>query len=274
MNSIKLAEILTKAYNILPNARHEADWLVAHYLDLPKSQLPLHRDDSISISLSDKILQGAMRRKNGEPLQYITGLQPFWDFDLIVSPAVLIPRWDSESVVEQAIGLLSKNQPSLVADVCTGSGALAMVIKQERPQATVYACDISSAALAIARQNSEKYHLDINFCQGDLLKALPQVQFDLIISNPPYICTDANLPQDVLQEPHLALFGGADGLDFYRRLADETPTYLKHGGHLLLEIGSEQANAVERILCAAGFVNICHGQDLAGLDRWVLAKKA
>lgn len=274
MTTHKLADLTAELKKLLPAAPHEVDWLISHYLGLRRSELPLHRDDIVPEPTAHQLQQAAARRANGEPLQYITGLQPFWDFDLIVSPAVLIPRWDSEPVVEQAISLLPKNTPCRVADVCTGSGAYALTIKYERPMATVTGCDISSAALDIARQNAAKYGLNIDFSQGDLLAALPNEQFDLIVSNPPYICDGADLPQDVLQEPHLALFGGADGLDFYRRLAQNAGDYLKPGGYLLLEIGCEQAAAVEELLSQAGFCDICHGQDLAGLDRWVQAKKA
>lgn len=273
MNTIKLADLTDELHKQLPSAPHEVDWLVSHYFDIRKSQLPLHRDDIVTGEMADKLRQAAARRAAGEPLQYITGVQPFWDFDLIVSPAVLIPRWDSEPVLERALSLVPRGVPCRVADVCTGSGAYALTIKYERPEATVTGCDISDAALDIARQNAAKYNLDIEFRQGDLLSALPDGLFDLIVSNPPYICDGADLPEDVLQEPHLALFGGADGLDFYRKLAQNAGNYLKSGGYLLLEIGCEQAAAVEELLTCAGFCNICHGQDLAGLDRWVQAKK-
>lgn len=275
MNTVKLAGLLAEVYAALPAARHEADWLASHYLGIKKSELPLHHGDDVPAKVADELKQAAARRLAGVPLQYITGLQPFWDFELIVSPDVLIPRWDSEPVVEQALSLLNKATPCRVADVCCGSGAYALTIKHERPLADVAACDISPAALDIARRNAAKYRLNIAFYQGDLLAALPAgSEFDLIVSNPPYICDGADLPQDVLQEPHLALFGGADGLDFYRRLAKKTPRYLKNGGHLLLEIGCEQADDVTSLLQNAGFVNICRGKDLAGLNRWVQAQKA
>lgn len=274
MADIKLADLLKALYNDLPNARHEVDWLTAHYLSLKKSDLPLHRADLIDEDSVKKLRQAVLRRQTGEPLQYITGLQPFWDFELIVTPSVLIPRWDSESVIEQALSLIPKDKPYRVADICTGSGAYALTIKHERPLAAVTATDISSEALAVAGMNAEKYGSDIDFRQGDLTAALPDDEFDLIVSNPPYICEDCHLPADVLQEPHLALFGGKDGLDFYRRLAADIPSHLRSGGHLLLEIGCEQAAAVSQLLADAGFVNICHGQDLAGLDRWVQAEKA
>lgn len=273
MADIKLAHLLNDLYAALPAAHHEVDWLAAHYLNLRKSELPLHRGDTVSGALANELYRAVKRRQSGEPLQYITGLQPFWDFDLIVTPAVLIPRWDSEPVAEQAISLLPKGTPCRVADICTGSGAYALTIKHERPQTAVTATDISAPALAVARLNAAKYNLTIDFRQGDMTAALPDDQYDLIVSNPPYICNDAKLPTDVMQEPPLALFGGTDGLDFYRRLAADTPRYLKSGAYLLVEIGCEQADAVKALLTAQGFINCIHGQDLAGLDRWVQAQR-
>lgn len=259
----------------LPGAEHEVSWLFAHFLGIARSQLPLHGERSVTAGEQAVLTDAVTRRAGGEPLQYITGLQPFWDFDLIVSPAVLIPRWDSESLLERALALLPRDTAADVADVCTGSGALALVIKAERPGAKVAACDISEAALDVARQNAAKYGLDVQFYQGDLLAALPDgQQYDLLICNPPYIREDAILPPDVLHEPHSALFAGADGLAFYRRLTAEGVTdRLKPGGRLLLEIGCEQAAAVSRLLEEAGLRDIEVGQDLAGLDRWVLGRR-
>lgn len=272
---LRLKDLYHQLAALLPDAGHEARWLFAHFLGVSKSELPLIGDRIITAE-QEAALRDAFRcRAAGEPLQYITGLQPFWDLDLIVSPAVLIPRWDSESLLERALTLLPPDTPAEVADVCTGSGALALVIKAERPQAAVAACDISGDALDIARRNAAKYSLDIAFYQGDLLAALPPgARYDLLICNPPYIRDDAVLPADVLHEPHSALFAGADGLDFYRRLTAEGVTDRLHpGGHLLLEIGCEQATAVSLLLAGAGLQNIEVGQDLAGLDRWVLAQK-
>ena len=270
-----LQELYRELAPLLPDAAHEVRWLFSHFLGISKSELPLHSDRDITEQEIAVLRDAVSRRMGGEPLQYITGLQPFWDFDLIVSPAVLIPRWDSESLIERALTLLPPDTTADIADVCTGSGALALVIKSERPHSRVAACDISHDALEIARQNAANYSLDVQFYQGDLLAALPQdVKYQLLICNPPYIAQDAELPADVLQEPHSALFGGADGLDFYRRLtAEGVVDRLLPGGYLLLEIGCEQAAAVSRLLTGAGLQNIEVGRDLAGLDRWVLAQK-
>lgn len=272
-----LSELYQQLLPLLPE--HELLWLFSHFTGLPKAELRLRRPNPAALpsELAAAISEAAHRRAQGEPLQYITGQQPFWDFDLIVTPDVLIPRWDSETVLEQALRLLPKDKPCQVADVCTGSGAYALVIKAERPAAEIIACDISPTALAVARQNAAKYQLAINFQQGDLLAALPPAaerQYDLIVSNPPYVETGAELPPDVQREPALALFGGADGLTFYRRLVQEGVfDYLLPGGFLLLEIGSAQADAVGALLRHAGFADVQTGQDLAGLDRWVRGQK-
>lgn len=272
-----LPELYQQLAPLLPE--HELLWLFSHFTGLPKAELRLRRPNPAALpsELAAAISEAAHRRAQGEPLQYITGQQPFWDFDLIVTPDVLIPRWDSETVLEQALRLLPPDKPCQIADICTGSGAYALVLKAERPAAEVIACDISQAALNIARRNAAKYRLAIDFRQGDLLAALPPAserQYDLIVSNPPYVETSADLPPDVRREPALALFGGADGLDFYRRLtAEGVLDYLLPGGFLLLEIGSAQAAPVSELLRQTGFSEIQTGQDLSGLDRWVQGQR-
>ena len=281
---MSLPELFSRLLPLLPpeNAEHELLWLCSHYTGLSFAELRRQLAQKATAASLDQaqctaIQLAVQQRAAGRPLQYITGLQPFWDFELIVNPDVLIPRWDSETVIEQALRLLPENQPGALADICTGSGAYALTLKAERPQMQVCACDISPAALAVARQNAAKYQLDITFFTGDLLAALPppdKQQYDLIVSNPPYIENNADLPQDVRQEPALALFGGTDGLDFYRRLlAEGLIDYLRPGGYLLLEIGCEQAAAVNQLLQQTGFIEIQTGQDLAGLDRWVQGRK-
>lgn len=271
---MRLDTLLAELEPLLPGAEHELLWLAAHFLHLSKSEVQTSRGIPVPPATGQQLRNAVERRRAGEPLQYITGLQPFWDFDLIVTPDVLIPRWDSEAVIEQALTLLPQDEPLAVCDVCTGSGAYALVLKHERPRISMTACDISQAALDVARRNAAKYNLSIDFRRGNLLDALsPGAQFNLIVSNPPYIQDNAILPADVRQEPPLALFGGADGLDFYRRLAAAAGAYLLPGGHLLLEIGCDQKAAVSALLQQHGFTHITAGQDLAGCDRWVQGER-
>ena len=285
---VSLPELYRQMQPLLPNAEHELLWLFTHFTGRTKSELQRQLRQTttaataaIDAATAAQIRRAVQQRAQNRPLQYITGLQPFWDFELLVTPDVLIPRWDSETVLEQALRLLpphsQTDEPLYLADVCTGSGAYALTLKHERPAASVTATDISSAALAVARQNAAKYNLSIDFRQGDLLAALPDPQntrYHLLTCNPPYVETNADLPPDVRQEPLLALFGGADGLDFYRRLtAEGVLNYLRPGGWLLLEIGCAQAAAVSKLLRQAGFAEIAAGQDLAGLDRWVQGQR-
>lgn len=267
-------ELLQFALAQLPEAKQEAEWLCCHYLQLSKHQLWLEGDVAVLPQQIEMIQKALQRRKAGEPLQYILGEQPFMDLILTVTPAVLIPRWDSEVVVEQALHHLPPDKPCRVADVCTGSGALALAVQQARPLAEVWATDISEAALAIAKENAHRHQLPVHFLLGDLLAPLDG-PFDGIISNPPYIARGEleDLPKDVLQEPRLALDGGMDGLDFYRRLCVEALSKTKPGGFLLVEIGHGQAAAVCQLWQQAGWQNISWGKDYGGRERYVLGWK-
>ncbi len=261
----------------MPDASHEALWILSHYTEIPKNQLLLWKDNEISQETTANINEALKRRLAGEPLQYILGSQAFMNLELNVTEDVLIPRWDSEVVVEKAISLIQDlDRKNLrIADLCTGSGAYALSLKDAFPAAEIWAFDISSAALEVAKSNAKKYDFDVNFVCGDFLSAFPQnVEFDLIASNPPYIPVAADLPSDVLLEPHLALFGGDDGLDFYKRFATEqVAKHLKTGGYLIVEIGCEQAEAVSEIFAAAGLKEIEFGKDYNGLNRWVVGRK-
>lgn len=212
------------------------------------------------------------RREKREPLQYITGEAPFMGLLLKAAPGVLIPRFDTEVLCEQALFRLAGGQR--VLDLCTGSGALAVAVAHYAPRAQVSAGDISGAALALARENAARCGVRVELRQGDLLAPFAGETFDMILCNPPYIPAGelAALQEEVRREPALALDGGADGLDFYRRLAVEAPAHLAPGGWLGLEIGSGQAEAVCALL-AADFEKISVHQDLNGLDRAVLARR-
>lgn len=213
------------------------------------------------------------RRAAREPLQYIVGTVDFMGASLRAAPGALIPRMDTEILCERAFARMRPNARAL--DLCTGTGALAVAIKLRFPTASVQAGDISPEALAIARENARLNKAKVDFCEGDLLAPFQGQTFDVIVSNPPYIPLDAltDLQPEVQFEPRLALAGGADGLDFYRRIARDAPQCLAPGGWLLLEIGCDQAQAV-RALLAPRFADIAVSPDLRGLDRVVEARKA
>jgi len=229
------------------------------------------------------------RRAAREPLAYITGHQEFWGLDLVVSPAVMVPRPESELIVEAALEILAPRTAeaspdeeaarSVVADVCTGSGCLAIAIARERPGAQIAAGDVSGDALGIAAANAARHGVSarIRFVRSDLLdtSGVPGGAFDLIVSNPPYVPDGdrALLPPEVRDyEPPLALFAGADGLDVIRRLVAQAPSRLKRGGALVFELGFGQADAVAQLISAtSGLKMIAIRPDLQGIPRTAVA---
>lgn len=212
------------------------------------------------------------RRAERIPLQHLTGEQEFMGLSFLVTPEVLVPRQDTEILAEEA---LSRLKPGMaVLDMCTGSGCIIVSLARLCPGIRAAASDLSSGALAVAKENAKRLDTAVSFFQGDLFEGVEGL-YDVIVSNPPYIPTDdiSGLMDEVrLHEPVMALDGQADGLYFYRRLAKESRDFLKPGGCLLLEIGYDQGDAVKNLLEEAGFCNVCVKKDLAGLDRVVAAE--
>jgi release factor glutamine methyltransferase len=218
------------------------------------------------------------RRRPREPIAYITGNREFYRRSFEVTPAVLIPRPDTETLIERALALLPPDSTATIVDLCTGSGAIAVTLAAERPSVRVSATDLSQAALEQARRNAERHgvHDRIEFFSGDLYAALPSdARFDLIAANPPYIA-EADLaqlqPEIRDHEPQLALASGPDGLTHLRLLAAGAPAHLNPGGSLLFEVGANQAAAVQRMLLAAGLCEPHSHKDLAGIPRIVEAR--
>mgnify|MGYP002623337595 CR=1 FL=1 len=205
------------------------------------------------------------------PLQYITGVQGFMGLTLNVNSSVLIPRPETESVVECALSVISPGYR--VLDMCTGSGAIAISLYRNQPGIEVVAADVSKAAVLLAKENAKKYDAKIEFITGNLFDRVTGV-FDCIVSNPPYIVEaeiPGLMPEVSLFEPIEALNGGPDGLDFYRRIAKEAPAFMREGAHLVLETGCDQGESVSSILRKNGFVGVEVRQDLSGRDRIVMA---
>jgi len=251
-------------------ASREAELLLQHALDRPRSWLFAHADDAIGASATDRFQALVMRRAAGEPLAYVTGRREFWSLDLVVSPDVLIPRAETELLVELALQRIPAAVDCDVADLGTGSGAIALAIAHERPRARVLASDLSYAALAVARGNAGRLAIgNIEFVQGDWCAALGGRRFDLIVSNPPYIAAaDSHLRQgDLRFEPLAALASGADGLDAIRAIIDAAPADLKSAGWLLLEHGFEQGRTVRELLEKSGFVEVFTALDLEQRER-------
>ncbi len=257
-------------------AARDAELLLLHALQLPRTALFTQPTLELTPMQLGLCQQAIARRLTLEPIQYITGTQEFYGLALHVTPAVLIPRPETELLVETALSLLPKNQPLRIADVGTGSGAIAIAIAYHRPQAHLTALDLSPAALSIARHNAIAHHLDhrITFLHSDLLAAVAGQTFDAILSNPPYIPTTdlpSLHPQVRDHEPHAALFAGTTGLDLYRRLIPQALAALTPGTPLLLEIGHNQAESIRNLL--AGWDKIQLLEDLQHIPRTVLAHR-
>lgn len=260
-----------------PEKQLEAELLLCHVLDTSRALLMAHNTDVVEEEKAEQFRQLILRRKADEPLQYLLGTANFMGLELLVTPAVLIPRFDTERLVEKALHLMESLEAPAMLDVCTGSGAIALALQHYKPKAVVYAGDLSTEALAIATQNNARCGLAVQFRQGNLLEPFSDLQgtLDLLASNPPYITTQemGELPGDVLREPRLALWGGDDGLYFYRKITASAVDLLKPGGWLIFEIGWTQGEAVQQLLEEAGFGKIELIKDWQGLDRVVCGQK-
>ena len=230
----------------------------------------LNREEEIPQKTLECYKQLAQKRKERIPLQHLTGEQEFFGYPFYVNEHVLIPRQDTEILVEEA--LKRKKEGMRILDMCTGSGCILLSILKQMRQAEGVGADISEKALEVAKKNAQRLQVDASFIQSDLFTNV-KGRYNMIVSNPPYIETqviEGLMPEVRKHEPRLALDGREDGLYYYRSIISQCPAYLKEGADLLFEIGSGQAEAVEGLLLDAGFTDICTVKDLAGLDRVVL----
>ncbi|MEO7062539.1 MAG: peptide chain release factor N(5)-glutamine methyltransferase [Dokdonella sp.] len=257
------------------NARSEATLLLAHVLDRSHAWLfawPEFEPDPTQCAHFLKLVDA---RARGEPIAYLTGHREFWSLDLAVTPDVLIPRPESELLVELALARMGTDREYSVADLGTGSGAIALALARERPRACIVATDASIAALAVARANAERLGIiNVTFSRGDWCAALGAARFDLIVSNPPYIeLGDHHLVEgDLRHEPASALASGRDGLDAIRQISAQARAHLVGDGWLLLEHGWNQASQVRAVLENAGFEAAHSVRDAAGHERVTLAR--
>ncbi|MDE1884872.1 MAG: peptide chain release factor N(5)-glutamine methyltransferase [Xanthomonadaceae bacterium] len=250
--------------------RGEAELLLGHALGVDRAWLIAHRDDAVAPALAGQARCCVSRRAAGEPVAYIVGHRGFHALDLAVTPDVLIPRPETELLVDLALRHIPQSEKVDIADLGTGSGAIALSIATARARARVLATDASAAALDVARGNAQRLGLrNVEFAQGDWCAALATRRFNLIVSNPPYIAaSDPHLRQSDLRfEPHAALASGADGLDAIRIIVRDAPTHLESGGWLLLEHGFDQGTAVRSLFEESGFVEISTARDLEGRER-------
>lgn len=265
-----IVEAATRLATTSETARLDAELLAAHALGVPRDQMLLGRlDDPVPPCLAALV----DRRVAGEPVAYIVGERDFWTISLKVGPGVLIPRPDSETLIEAALAHFGAKGPRTILDLGTGSGALLLAALDQWPFAQGTGIDRSEAALGVARDNARRLGLTdrARIVAGDWTHGLEE-RFDLILCNPPYIETSAILPRDVLEhEPASALFAGTEGLDDYRRLAPAIGAILAPGGIALFEIGRDQGVAVSTLFRAEGH-DVAVLKDLAGHDRCVVVK--
>ncbi len=261
----------------IDNPRLTAEVLLAHTLGKDRMYLYVHYDQPLGQEERTHFKTLIRQRIQGVPTQYLTGKQEFWSLEFQVAPGVLIPRPETEHLVEAAINLSSQFSEPVIVDIGVGSGIIAISLKKELPHASIYAGDISDAALVIAKQNADTILEDGNqiiFHQGDLFEPFGGIAFDLIVSNPPYISAKeyATLSREIREhEPNIALYAGEEGLDIYRRLIAEARSYLRPEGYMVVEIGYRQKDAVIGLFQEHGFAMKEVIEDYAGLDRVAIA---
>lgn len=280
---MKIFEAIKEAINILKDTETpqlDAEVLLCFLLQRERIYLYLNRMEELDVDIVDNFFKLVDRRKMGEPVQYITGHQEFMSLDFYVKPGVLIPRGDTEILVEEVLKRIDSFKNPVVADVGCGSGAISVSIAKYKDDAIVYALDIMPIPLEITKINAEKngVYERVKVLQSDKLSALEEKteEIDVIVSNPPYIREDVikTLMTEVRDfEPHTALSGGVDGLYFYREITKQAARLLKQGGLLAYEIGHDQRIDVTRILVENGFEKIEFFKDYAGHDRVVLGWK-
>ncbi len=267
-----LADGTEQLRGVSDSPRLDAELLLAQALDVPRSYLFAHPEDALDRAALERFCSSLDRRSDDLPLAYISGEKEFWSMTLIVSPDTLVPRPETELLVDQALQHIPKNENFSILDLGTGCGAIALAIAKERPHCDITATDVSDAALAVARENANRLALaNVEFLCGDWTAPVAGKTFDIIASNPPYVPeADPDLER-LKHEPQMALLSGKDGLDAIRRISAEAQSVLRPGGTLLIEHGDNQAEEIARILSADGWGEISQVNDLAGKPRVTIA---
>ena len=232
--------------------KNKARAILQHTLKKTKEYTIIYDTNEVTQVQRDEFVKNIKRLIQGEPLQYITGVQEFMKINFVVNKDVLIPQPDTEILVEEVIKIANRLDNPLILDLCTGSGAIAISLAKNIPNAKIVATDISKNALELAKQNAKLNGVinNIDFIESNLFNKIKNIKFDVIVSNPPYIPTDEikTLPKDVKQEPIIALDGGKDGLDFYRKIYEKGNEFLNRQGYICVEIGYNQKDEVRKII--------------------------
>jgi release factor glutamine methyltransferase len=275
-NHLKVGEFSLKDGPHPEGARRDAELLLTHTLEKSRAWLMAHVEEELSGGQEANYTALVSLRSKGEPIQYITGETEFYGLPFLVTPDVLIPRPETEHLVEMVIELAARFEQPRIVDVGTGSGAIAVALAHKLPQSRIAATEISSQALVVAEENAKRNGAFVRFLQGDLLAPLDDERFEIVVSNPPYVPNGdrATLSVEVREyEPAVALFAGDDGLDVYRRLIPAVFGALISGGYLALEIGYGQSMAITELLANAGFEQIEFMPDLQGIPRVACARR-
>ena len=278
-----ISDLLREASQILrdagvPEPRREAGSLLSHVIVRDRTFLISHAEETVGDEDLARFQKAVARRASGEPLQYITGVQDFYGREFRVTPDVLIPRPETELLVEAALQILPREAAMLICDVGTGSGCIAVTLLCERTDARGIAVDVSEAALAVAEDNARRHGVSdrITFKISDCFASLDTAAFDVVVSNPPYVSADAlaGLQREVRDhEPLVALSPGADGLGVIRRLLHDAPAFLKDNGYLMMEIGFDQGERVQQLIDEHYWRLHEIRPDLQGIPRIVLVQK-
>lgn len=289
IKALTWAETYLKRFKV-PEAKIDAEYLLSHILKCKRQELYLNSERQLTNQEINTFKGFIQKRSKRKPLQYIIGEEEFRGLIFKVTRDVLIPRPETELLVEEAVKIMErqrakgKGQKAIIIDLCTGSGCIAVSIAKEIPDSKVYSTDISEKALAVAKENAKRHSVEdrITFLQGSFLEPLKdkglEGKIDIMLSNPPYVSKkdmEKLQPEIKEYEPPLALYGGEDGLDSYRRIIPEALTYVKKGGYLILEIGYGQAEGVKELFGKnLAYVKIEIIKDLSGIERVVKARKS
>jgi release factor glutamine methyltransferase len=263
-----IAETTDRLREVSESARLDAELLIARAIDMPRSYLFAHPEDVLDEAAAERLERTIERRLAGEPIAYISGIKEFWSLELMVSPATLVPRPETELLVDLALREIPRKGEWKILDLGTGSGAIALAIASERPLCQITAVDVSADALAVAAQNARNLNIpNVEFLEGNWVEPVMDRRFDMVVSNPPYVREGDPSLDSLGSEPESALVPGPGGLEAIETIARECAAIIEPEGHVLIEHGSDQKDGVAELLSSYGWTSIRCYDDFAGLPR-------